>query len=164
MLEIVIFCLGVCATVYLIRHMDSVAEIFFGIQVKLYGMFAEHPEVFARAAIAEAGCDDSNTTCVINAINAWVYKSVKYNYTNLNSHFFGFNDVLRYGGVCSHKVMVALIMLDSIGIDDCKIQTEITINDGVNVGHEWFECKINETYKLVCDPTNRESCTTIQDN
>jgi len=157
-IKIIIFCFCVLATVYIFKHIDLVAEFFIKMQIKLYGLFAYHPDIFARAAIMEAGCADENTTCIINSINSWVYRSVKYNYTNLHSHFFGFNDVLRYGGVCHHKVMVALIMLDSVGIDDCKVQTEVTINDGIIIGHEWFECKINETHKLVCDPTNNEKC------
>lgn len=138
-------------------HIDVLTEFLQTLHLDT----SETTHALAVSIVSGCGGDE---LCIINNITKWTYENIKINESlgrpSLKTIFmdlsYGFDDILKYGGVCRHKTLVAMSMLKTLGMD-CNIQDKVVFNDGIKIGHEWYECKINGTV-YVCDPTYFSYC------
>jgi len=145
-----IYVFGYFLTLYMLFHIDYITE-------SVYSLKADS-SMTAIAQSITVGCND--TICSIKKINEWVYNNVKTNNTYGTSPIDAIRDILynspkniiKNGGVCRHKTLLALSLIKSLNIKGCRPKSIIVIDNGLSVGHMMFECNINSTH-IECDPT-----------
>jgi len=147
-INISLYLISYITLAYLFFHMDALIEAMYSLKID------ESVAPLARSITIE--CND--TICSIETINDWVYKNVKINDSYPHSIKGAIEDlmknsvdnIIKNGGVCRHKTILALSMIKSLDIKGCKPESMIVISNGLS-GHMWFECDINNTH-IECDP------------